>query len=220
MAKTRKSAKGRRITGRRISREIPSSAQSSGLQATNPSSSESSPSFGTLIIVAALILAAVFFIIYGMLGGNAGQTKATVISGMPPELLEKAELAKNPEIRANGSAAGVKPAAQPLSGKEVVVDFLYADWCGYCSKMKPIVAKVASEMPPGRFEIRYWNENARGTNSTVAGIYSDYSAKGYFKGYPTFVANWNSTFAGAVPESEFRAWVCGQFSLPIPDACG
>jgi len=191
--------------------------------------------FGSFIIIGAILIAAAFFVFSGLFAQD-GQKERIVISGLPPDIAEKAALAQKnagedlPKTTAQPANQGV-PANNTLSeppktvnpspiSKEVTIDFLYADWCGYCSKMKPIVEKVASEMPQDRFEVRYWNEKGRGANSTVAGIYALYRQQGYFKGYPSFVANGNSSAVGAQSEPDFRAWVCSHFSPPKPEACG
>lgn len=189
--------------------------------------------FGSFIIIGALLLAAAFFVFSEMFA-KGGQDQRTVISGLPSDIKEKADQAQKTEVflqkiipvqenPPSNTSTYEKSAGMenlPLPAKEVTIDFLYADWCGYCSKMKPIVAKISSEMPPERFEVRYLNEKEKSTNATVMGIYDLYRQKGYFKGYPSLVANGNSSKIGLQSERDFRAWVCSHFSSPLPEACG
>ncbi len=102
--------------------------------------------------------------------------------------------------------------------KEVTLDFLHADWCPHCQRMKPIVAKIAAEMPPDRFVLRAWNEKDRTTDADTATIYNNYTALGYFQGFPTFVIG-NDYRVGEIPENELKAWICSKFKAPVPDAC-
>ena len=110
------------------------------------------------------------------------------------------------------------PQANATKAKEVTVDFLYADWCVHCQAMKPIVARAEAAFPKDRFEVRYWNEASR-SNATVAAVYAAYTEKGYFTGFPTFVANGNDPRVGEMPEVAFKAWVCSKFSAPKPNGC-
>ena len=121
----------------------------------------------------------------------------------------------------NGTAAQSAQQAQQnatvAAKKEVTIDFLYADWCPHCQAMKPRVANVISQLPADRLEVRYWNDADRAKNTTVAAIYSDYMSKG-MTGFPTFVSN-GEMRAGEMPEADFKAWVCSQFSAPKPTGC-
>ena len=100
----------------------------------------------------------------------------------------------------------------------MIIDFLYADWCGHCQNMKPIVAKLESTLPKDRFEVRYWNEASR-SDAAVSAIYAAYTSNGYFKGFPTFVANGNDPNVGEMTEAAFKSWVCSKFSTPKPTGC-
>jgi thiol-disulfide isomerase/thioredoxin len=108
------------------------------------------------------------------------------------------------------------PAAQ---GKEVVLEFLYADWCSHCAKMKPIVESLGKKLPADRFELRAYNEAERENSTAVAAVYDRYSANGFFEGFPTFVLNGNDYKAGEMTEANFKAWVCSKFSSPKPQGC-
>ena len=122
-------------------------------------------------------------------------------------------------IAGEAQPPAVQPNAPSAAPKEVTIDFLYADWCGHCQTMKPIVAKYESLHPKDRFEVRYWNEAKRSSNTTVSGTYATYTGKGYFTGFPTFVANGNDPMVGSMPDETFRSWVCGKFSSPKPEVC-
>jgi thiol-disulfide isomerase/thioredoxin len=118
----------------------------------------------------------------------------------------------------NGTAPPAQQNATPAAKKEVVIDFLYADWCGHCQTMKPIVARLEAALPKDRLEVRYWNEASR-SDAAVAAVYTTYTDKGYFQGFPTFVANGDDPKVGSMPESTFKAWVCSKFSSPKPTGC-
>jgi len=190
---------------------------------------------GIVIICAALVLGATVYYGAGSAKGTVGNLSAALNSTNPLQSSMPAPAggAGNGTAQANGSVAtGSGGEAQvPLGSpsqpgnataqparKEVTIDFLYADWCPHCQRMKPIVAALAARLPSDRFEVRYWNEANKG-NATVAGVYADYTAKGYFQGYPTFVANWEDYRVGEMPESDFTAWVCSKFSSPKPTGC-
>ena len=128
---------------------------------------------------------------------------------------QPADLAQNGTAPAQAAQKNATPAAK----KEVTIDFLYADWCPHCQAMKPRVANVVSQLPADRLEVRYWNEASRSSNATVAAIYDTYTKKGYFQGFPTFVANGNDPNVGEIPEAAFKAWVCSKFSVPKPSGC-
>jgi len=138
-------------------------------------------------------------------GNNLGTNKSTNQTG------------QNMPVQPNGnfSAAGNDTRA---AAKEVVIDFLYADWCGHCQTMKPIVARLETTLPRDRFEVRYWNEASR-NDATVAAVYATYTDAGYFTGFPTFVANGDDSRAGSMPEATFKEWVCSKFSSPKPAGC-
>lgn len=115
--------------------------------------------------------------------------------------------------------AGASSQTEEAQRKEVTLEFLYADWCGYCQKMKPIVQSLESSLPSDRFEVIYLNEKDKQNNTDVAAAYSKYTANGYFKGFPTFVINGNDYKVGAMPEETFKQWVCSKFSAPKPSGC-
>jgi|GEM_PF-1528815 len=170
----------------------------------------------------------------GVKAGNAPAASTPVLNGSAGAKATSPAQANGSVATGSGGEAQVPLAAQPANAtpaaagqqnassaakKEVVIDFLYADWCSHCQAMKPIVARLEAALPKGRFEVRYWNEASRGSNATVAAVYTDYSAKGYFQGFPTFVANWEDPKVGSMPEATFKAWVCSKFSSPKPAGC-
>lgn len=192
-------------------------------QAGKPGFDRSQLLIGIVIIcVAAILGATVFF--------GANSAKDTV--GDLNEAIDATAGLKATVPALNGSAAtgtGVTAAnAQPNSStgsataqptasqKEVVVDFLYADWCQHCQNMKPRVANVIAQLPADRFQVRHYNDADRG-NAAVAAVYANYMAKG-MTGFPTFVAN-GEMRAGELPEAEFKAWLCSKFSSPKPAGC-
>jgi len=99
--------------------------------------------------------------------------------------------------------------------KEVVLEFMYASWCPHCAAMKPIIAKLKTELPADRFAVSYLEEK----DPLAQAAYAKYKANKYFDGYPTFVLNGNDYKVGEIDEQEFRAWVCSKFNAPKPAAC-
>ena len=148
--------------------------------------------------------------------GNAVEGNFPAVKPLNGSASQQAQNPASNDSVATG--AGGDAQATPTQAKEVTIDFLYADWCGHCQAMKPIVAKLESELPKDRFEVRYWNEASRG-DAKVAAIYTAYTNKGYFSGFPTFVANENDPQVGSMPEASFRAWVCSKFAAPKPPGC-
>jgi thiol-disulfide isomerase/thioredoxin len=113
----------------------------------------------------------------------------------------------------NSTAQGGAPSQAPE--KEVTLDFLYADWCGHCQKMKPIVAALEKQLPKDRFAVNYWSEADAKAGKEAASVFAKYS----LKGYPTFVINGDDKREGEMPQANFEAWVCAQFSSPLPEGC-
>ncbi len=144
---------------------------------------------------------------------------AAAVAQQAPSLAQNGTAQSAQQAQQNGTALAQQQNTTPAAKKEVTVDFLYADWCPHCQAMKPVVARVASQLPAGRLEVRYWNEASRGSNATVAAIYDMYTRKGYFQGFPTFVANGNEYQVGEMPEAAFKSWVCLQFPAPKPAGC-
>ena len=142
--------------------------------------------------------------------------------GQAPKEQQNGSAASNGTQQApNASVAtgsGGEAQVPQAAAKEVTIDFLYADWCSHCQAMKPIVAKLEAALPKDRFQVRYWNEASRG-DAAVAAVYAAYTNKGYFTGFPTFVANGNDPQVGSMPEATFNAWVCSKFSAPKPSGC-
>ena len=99
--------------------------------------------------------------------------------------------------------------------KEVVLEFMYATWCPHCAAMKPIVAKLKTELPAERFAVSYLEEK----DPLAQAAYAKYKANGYFDGFPTFVLNGNDPRVGEMGEAEFNSWVCSKFKDPKPVSC-
>ena len=153
--------------------------------------------------------------------GSAEPENPAVPPGQPTNGSIGAQAAPNGSVATGpgGEAQVPQPPIAPAEPKkEVTIDFLYADWCGHCQTMKPIVAKLEAALPKDRFEVRYWNEASR-SNATVGAIYAAYTDKGYFQGFPTFVANGDNPKVGSMPEATFKSWVCSMFSSPKPTGC-
>lgn len=170
---------------------------------------------------AELIIAGVIFASAVLLGltfyfGNQGLEQVKTSNSINAELKKANQ--EIPQI----PPAPAKPPENEVGGvpkKEVFLEFLYAEWCGHCQKMKPIVEKLDNEFPDDRFEVRYLDEQDRASNEEVAKIYEKYEKKGYFRGFPTFVINGNSSTVGSKSEAAFRSWVCGHFLSPKPAGC-
>jgi len=135
----------------------------------------------------------------------------------------------NPNQQVQAATPSQQAAAQPAQNtalpsslsptKEVTMDFLYADWCPHCQKMKPIVAALEQALPADRFTIRRWRDEDRQTNSSVSSVFDFYSQKGSFAGFPTFIINGEDAKAGEMPEVQFKAWICSKFKSPAPSGC-
>jgi thiol-disulfide isomerase/thioredoxin len=104
--------------------------------------------------------------------------------------------------------------------KEVVVDFLYADWCPHCQKMEPIVQEAERAFPKERFKARWWNEANRTNDKGDMYIFDYYRRKGFFGGFPSFVILGGYKRVGEMPRNDFFDWVCSFFHDPRPAACG
>jgi len=155
------------------------------------------------------------------LDGAIGSAGAGTPLANAPALNRTAGLAQTQPNGSNSPSEveAAQPEASANAPSEVTIDFLYADWCSHCQTMKPILAKYESLLPKDRFEVRYWNEAKRSSNATVSATYATYTSKGYFTGFPTFVANGDDLRVGSMPDETFRSWVCSKFSTPKPDVC-
>ena len=181
---------------------------------------------GIAILCAAVILGILAFV--GMNGNGSGALGSAGTGNVPANAPSNAEpqapKEQNASVASPGSVAtgsggeAQVPHTNATAAKEVTIDFLYADWCGHCQAMKPIAAKLESELPKDRFEVRYWNEASR-SKEDVSAIYAKYADAGYFTGFPTFVANGNDPIVGSMPEAAFRSWVCSKFQSPKPAGC-
>jgi thiol-disulfide isomerase/thioredoxin len=184
---------------------------------------------GEYVIGIAIILAALLFsaAVYMSLGSLQKAIAAVKITSAGTQQVQQGSGGQNAAgAGASGGAqqGGAQAAAQPgapnlAPTKEVTIDFLYADWCPHCQKMKPIVAALEKALPKDRFTVRMWRDEDKGTDGMVAAVYNEYSRKSMFSGFPTFIINGADFKAGSMPEAEFKAWICGKFSSPKPSGC-
>lgn len=173
---------------------------------------------GIVIIIAALMVS------LSMYMGASGISQS--VNRLAIAAAAAAPVPAQATVQPGGAAAGTPPAGAgaqasgvPPATKEVTIDFLYADWCPHCQKMKPYVAALEQSLPADRFEVRYWSEDDYKAGGQAADVYAAYEAAGYFSGYPTFVINGNDAKAGSMEEAVFKAWVCGKFASPKPAGC-
>ena len=166
---------------------------------------------GIAIILAALLVSATIYLTAGQLAKTVGSLKSAA-----PAAAATADTA-NSAVSGQQAADGT-PSSLAVQ-KEVTMDFLYADWCPHCQKMKPIVQKIEQELPKDRFVIRYWRDEDRQTNTSVAEVFNYYSQQGIFVGFPTFIVNGKENTAGEMEEAAFRSWLCAQFKSPKPSGC-
>ncbi|MCX8197256.1 MAG: thioredoxin family protein [Candidatus Micrarchaeota archaeon] len=160
---------------------------------------------GIAIILAAILIAATIYISF---------------SNVQKVILSKssAETAKASSLSSPSQPTQSVPKELSFT-KEVTLDFLYADWCPHCQKMKPIVAKLEGQLPAERFTVRKWRDEDKNT-PPVASVYSYYIGKGLFRGgFPTFIINGDERKEGEMSEAAFKDWVCSKFSSPKPTAC-
>ena len=182
---------------------------------------------GIAILCAAVILGIFAYIGMNSTDGTVGAQGSAlagtenVQTSMPKSAGQEVPAAQG---QPNGSAAVGSQAQQnaasnsssaPAAKKEVVLDFLYADWCPHCQAMKPIVARIASQLPADRFAVNYYSEADANAGKEAAAMFAKYG----LQSYPTFVINGNDQKVGEMPESEFLAWVCSKFSPPKPSGC-
>ncbi|MEM4348307.1 MAG: thioredoxin domain-containing protein [Candidatus Anstonellaceae archaeon] len=123
----------------------------------------------------------------------------------------------SPSLSYQAQETQLSPNLEPIA--EVTLDFLYADWCGHCQKMKPVLAELEKELQSPRFVVRRWRDEDKGTNKDVAQVYSFYTEKGMFRGFPTFIINGQYKTEGEMPKEQLKSWICDKFSSPKPSAC-
>ncbi len=156
--------------------------------------------------------------------GAAGNVPGAGIKEALPSIMNESQPAQEQGTLPagdNGSGTATETGAQQpaQADKEVVIDFLYADGCSHCQKMKSVMGGLEELFPKDRFEVRYWNYDKQGEGE-VGAMYRLYGENGYFTGgVPTFVANGNDSRVGEMPEATFKAWVCSKFSPPKPEGC-
>jgi thiol-disulfide isomerase/thioredoxin len=181
---------------------------------------------GIVIVFTALLLGAVAF--FGMngakeetggfdalnaTGGEAGTNLAAENS--PGTNGSANQAGQNVQAAPENASAQSANNTQPSAAKEVTVDFLYADWCPHCQNMKPVVARIAAELPPDRFAVNYYSEADANAGKEAAAVFAKYG----LRSYPTFVINGDDQRVGEMAESDFLAWACSKFSAPKPQAC-
>ncbi|MCX8194755.1 MAG: thioredoxin family protein [Candidatus Micrarchaeota archaeon] len=141
-------------------------------------------------------------------------------AGSSPEEKEPISINQPSPGEGGGKESAKQPASKQQGEPEVVLEFLYADWCPHCQKMKPIVQKIAGEMPSERLKIVYWRDEDVQKDRATYDRFSYYRQKGIFVGFPTFVINNGEDYlAGEVSEPYFRDWLCRHFSSPKPEKC-
>ncbi|MCX6769509.1 MAG: thioredoxin family protein [Candidatus Micrarchaeota archaeon] len=173
-----------------------------------PASDEGRPEYaiGMAVLLSAMLLSLVIYF------AASGIQQSVVKLGV-------AVIASSAQCGGQTGNSTAQPTFLPLE-KEVTVDFLYADWCPHCQKMKPIVAKLEQELPKDRFVVRYWKDEDASSDPKVSAVYDKYTKAGYFTGFPTFVINNGAEYkAGEMSESDLRAWICSKFSAPKPSGC-
>mgnify|MGYP001620147319 CR=1 FL=1 len=121
-----------------------------------------------------------------------------------------------------GKLAGGKNSQGALAynGEVVQLDYLYADWCGYCNDTTPQVKSVAYSLGDA-LKLNMYNEAARKTDQKTMQIYSDYKERGLFVAFPTIVAKGKkgeAALVGKKSENEIMDWVCSQFET-MPKEC-
>ena len=103
-------------------------------------------------------------------------------------------------------------------GETVQVDFLYYNNCTYCVQMKPRLQSAAGKFG-AQVNVRLLDAELRGIDANVTEAYQKYKMEGKFGGFPTLVADGNSTLVGLRGENEIGAWICNQFTVK-PNVCG
>lgn len=117
-----------------------------------------------------------------------------------------------------GGAQVPQPAEQQKAAvKPVRVEFLYADWCAHCVSMKPVVEKAAAEFGSD-VQVVLVDEARRKNETAVADLYAKYKKEQIFGGFPTLVANGNSSLVGERSGQEVKGWLCRQFEAK-PKVC-
>lgn len=168
---------------------------------------------GIAIILASLLVSATAYMSMNSLQKAIAAVKITSAQVAVGQQAAGQQAAQNQQAQAAQGTGSLAPT------KEVTIDFLYADWCPHCQKMKPIVAALEAQLPSSRFAIRYWRDEDRQSDSKVAGVFDTYTQKGMFSGFPTFIINGADFKAGEMPEATFRSWICSKFKAPAPTGC-
>ncbi|MFA5108706.1 MAG: thioredoxin family protein [Candidatus Micrarchaeia archaeon] len=135
---------------------------------------------------------------------------------------QKQAPAQSPSLQAFVPTENIKVqnATAKTTTEVLQVDFLYADWCEYCTQAKPQMVAIASELSPN-VKLNLWNEKDRNTSVKTAAIYLEYKRKGLFGGFPTIVANGEkgeSSLLGMKSKQEIKNWLCSQFEHS-PNTC-
>lgn len=114
------------------------------------------------------------------------------------------------------AAAGNVSAAQ-----QVRLDYLYADWCSYCTLTAPALNSVVMKLGPS-VSLHPYEESLRKTDPSVKALYDDYKARRLFTLFPTIVAHGpkgDAAIAGLMTnETALLGWVCSQYTEP-PAVC-
>ncbi|VVB57183.1 Uncharacterised protein [uncultured archaeon] len=118
-----------------------------------------------------------------------------------------------------GSAARPPTPANAALPQQVQLDYLYADWCSYCTLTHPAVVSVAMRFGPA-VSLNEYNEALRTSDPQVASLYADYKKRGVFTLFPTIVAHGprgESALGGMQTEDNIQKWLCAQYTqAPAP----
>ncbi|PIT84570.1 hypothetical protein COU37_02730 [Candidatus Micrarchaeota archaeon CG10_big_fil_rev_8_21_14_0_10_45_29] len=109
--------------------------------------------------------------------------------------------------------------ARERRGDVVHLDFMHANWCGYCINTRADVEAIAKEIPG--VSISVWDEALREEDEATGEIYLKFKQEGLFGGFPTLVASGKKgreMLVGKREKQEVKEWVCSKFEK-MPKEC-